>query len=482
MAESMTHSFSEWGNDTDNEANTTLREKVINDVFLNQRLNNSELNDTEDEFQTKLNKKRKAENTHAQMNCRDTATQQTNQDQNKRILIIKGKNDNIVDKNELKLKKFFLQADSSMTVNNIKLHNNYITIAVQTPEQLDKIKSIKTILESEVVVEEKPPNKADTQTKLIIFGVPLSWTDEDIKAESEAEEIFRLQKYNPELNIKEATTTVVLTYQATNTPNQIYIGLKGFKPKLYIPKPQRCQNCQIYGHAAKFCKSKTTCARCSGNHKTETCPIPKFQPTGHSSTGENLQQFKCKNCNGPHASGYQGCEAYIKAKIVTEIKTTNKLSYSEALKKYNNTTTSIPNNQNPNYNRHNTLFPPLVRTIQRQSQSSSRSSVSSLQSTDQHHAVSTATNTVPNFNIQATSATSTPIRRRTSSLSNAHLNLNNSLLHQQQPHDTDIISSLISILSLLIKLLQHSKSCNFPINGLLQSLHALIHTQINNGD
>ncbi|MFI5407481.1 MAG: hypothetical protein ACHQ1D_13335, partial [Nitrososphaerales archaeon] len=278
--------------------NTTMRENVVNDVFFNHRLSNSELNDTEGEFQTKTNKKRKSENTLAH----DASGQQTNQDQNKRILIIKGKQDNIVEKNELKLKRFFLQLDSSMTVSNIKLHNNYITIATHTPEQFDKISAIKTILESEIVIEEKQPNKADSQTKLIIFGVPLSWSDDDIKNETEAEETFRLQKYNTELNIKEPTTTVVLTYQSTKTPNQIYIGLKGFKPKLYIPKPQRCQNCQIYGHSAKFCKSKTTCARCAGNHKTETCTLTKLTHTDQT-TEENLQAYKCKNCNGHHACG-----------------------------------------------------------------------------------------------------------------------------------------------------------------------------------
>ena len=82
MAESMTHSFWEWGNDSENDTNTTMRENVLNDVFLNQRLNNSELNITEDEFKTKLNKKRKVpKNTYSLNNSQDAVEQQSNQEQ-----------------------------------------------------------------------------------------------------------------------------------------------------------------------------------------------------------------------------------------------------------------------------------------------------------------------------------------------------------------------------------------------------------------
>lgn len=320
-AENTPHDHSMWSSGNTEMLDNTIKEALLNDVFMNQHINDTNLEDKDDDFSTVINKKRKIGQVI------NNSVENTNK--RKLILIIKGKSENIAEINQLKLKKFFLGFDPEISTNDVKLHKDYITIAVENEKQRDKIFAIQNILGKEIEVEEHKSNKNSLNSKVIIFGVPITWNETDITEETEAIEAYRLTKYNQETKTKEPTTTVILTYDITNPPKQVFIGFKQFNAKTYVPKPQRCFNCQLFGHSSNSCRGKTTCARCAQNHKTEDCQLPKYQDNS-----TNPQPYKCRNCNEQHPSGFKGCTAYVKAQIITEIKTTNRISYAAAITKY----------------------------------------------------------------------------------------------------------------------------------------------------
>lgn len=352
----------------------TIRDALLSDVFMNQNVNDTNLQDNGADFSTKTSKKKRKIG-----QVINNSTDNTNK--RKLILIVKGKSENIAETNQLKLKKFFLGFDPEITANDIKLHKDYITVAVETEKQRDKIFTIQDILGKEIEVEEHKANKNILNSKVIIFGVPITWDETDITEETEAIEAYRLTKYNQETQTKESTTTVILTYNITNPPKQVFIGFKQFTVKAYVPKPQRCFNCQLFGHSSKSCRGKTTCARCAQNHKTEDCQLPKYQENS-----VNPQPYKCRNCNEQHPSGFRGCTAYVKAQTITEIKTTNRISYAEAVNKYKQTS-----QQKATTDSDNTLLKTSSTNNQQMQSARPRSTTQSINSP--HHQLTN--NTIP---------------------------------------------------------------------------------------
>ena len=78
----------------------------------------------------------------------------------------------------------------------------------------------------------------------------------------------------------------------------VCIGHMYIKPMKYQPikQPTRCFNCNKFGHTASFCKSKTCCAKCSEQHKTNEC------------TSNNK---KCCNCNMEHPAFDKNCQVFL---------------------------------------------------------------------------------------------------------------------------------------------------------------------------
>ena len=70
----------------------------------------------------------------------------------------------------------------------------------------------------------------------------------------------------------------------------------------------RCFNCNAYGHNAKKCKNKTSCAHCAGDHNTNSCPdkkIKKCVNCTHSNT-----KYKLSYNLDHHAYDESQCQTY----------------------------------------------------------------------------------------------------------------------------------------------------------------------------
>ena len=173
-SENASHDHSMWSCGNTEMLDNTIRDALVNDVFLNQHINDTNLEDNGAAFSTKTSKKKRKICQIINNSTDNTNSSTNNTNKRKLILVVKGKSENIAEINQLKLKKFFLGFDPEITTNDIKLHKDYITVAVETEKQRDKVFAIQAILGKEIEVEEHKSNKNILNSKVIIFGVPIT--------------------------------------------------------------------------------------------------------------------------------------------------------------------------------------------------------------------------------------------------------------------------------------------------------------------
>lgn len=116
------------------------------------------------------------------------------------------------------------------------------------------------------------------------------------------------------------TRHIILTFDRCTLPESVNAGFIHCKTRVYIPNPRRCFKCQRYGHGTNGCRGKQTCAKCAGHdHLTDEC---------------KTKQFKCSNCDGPHAAYCRSCPKYKQEKEIINLKVTENLSFPKARKRH----------------------------------------------------------------------------------------------------------------------------------------------------
>ncbi|KAM7291183.1 hypothetical protein ISCGN_027758 [Ixodes scapularis] len=113
---------------------------------------------------------------------------------------------------------------------------------------------------------------------------------------------------------------VILTFEKHTLPETVKAGYLNCRIHPYVPNPQRFFRCQRFGHGARSCRGKETCAKCgSQDHVSDICE----EAVDH-----------CVNCNGPHPAYYRTCPSWKREKNDLTIKVKENLSYSEAKKRF----------------------------------------------------------------------------------------------------------------------------------------------------
>lgn len=114
------------------------------------------------------------------------------------------------------------------------------------------------------------------------------------------------------------TKHVILTFQKTVLPESVKAGYLYCRVRPYIPNPRRCFRCQRFGHSSHSCRSKPSCAKCASvEHDSERC----------------VNDLRCVNCNGPHASYSRSCPRWQEEKDIMTLKVTENLTYIQAKKR-----------------------------------------------------------------------------------------------------------------------------------------------------
>uniref|UniRef100_A0A034V434 Nucleic-acid-binding protein from mobile element jockey n=1 Tax=Bactrocera dorsalis TaxID=27457 RepID=A0A034V434_BACDO len=111
---------------------------------------------------------------------------------------------------------------------------------------------------------------------------------------------------------------VLLTFNLYHLPSKIDIAWCKVLVRQYIPLPMRCKSCQLLGHTKNYCKRSPLCANCS---------LPPHSPS-------DCERTFCANCAQPHPSSSKECPKFLQSKEIIKIKTIDKCSMGEAIKKH----------------------------------------------------------------------------------------------------------------------------------------------------
>lgn len=191
-------------------------------------------------------------------------------------------------------------------------------IQVPNKAEYDKAINITLIGKTDVTVT---PHNSMNQSRGVI-------TDPEIKNFESNEAIseffqqygvvkaYRFTKYDRQKQIVSNTNSVCLTFNTPDLPSEIKVKEVGliFRVKPYYPRPQRCFQCNKYGHPQNKCLRSTICAFCSEHHHEDTCTI-KTQKMFH----------KCSNCEGNHAAFSTECKEYKRQNDIIKIMVDDRL-------------------------------------------------------------------------------------------------------------------------------------------------------------
>ena len=185
---------------------------------------------------------------------------------------------------------------------NLKKQTSFFGVPVEVTEH-QSLNSSKGIIRNPIL-------RAETEENILEYLKPQGVTH--VKR-------FTIRKNNERIN----TNTLLLTFNSVVTPKTLKIFYQIIQVELYVPNPLRCFNCQKFGHHENNCPADlgSVCEKCgTGNHDhlASQCKKPA----------------KCVNCGENHMSRSSDCDVWKKEKEVMKIKVTQRLTYPEARKIY----------------------------------------------------------------------------------------------------------------------------------------------------
>ena len=109
-----------------------------------------------------------------------------------------------------------------------------------------------------------------------------------------------------------------MTIKGQDIPEKINIGYLKKETRPYIPNPQRCFQCQKFGHTKNSCKGKAVCAGCGEEgHNVDDCQ----------------NDPKCVNCEGDHRAISKDCPIWKQEKDIVTLKYKENISFADARKR-----------------------------------------------------------------------------------------------------------------------------------------------------
>ena len=164
--------------------------------------------------------------------------------------------------------------------------NNNLMIVCETKESRDALNEILT--NSNQNISTSTPER--NQTKISIVGLHREYTKEEIldmvvrqndfvrkfAMVNNMEDHFRVLTVRPTKNAVDvfqvfASVSTILRDGIKEFKDKLSIGLTSCRvyDQYYV---KRCYKCQNFGHHSRECnETEDTCAKCSGNHATNTC-------------------------------------------------------------------------------------------------------------------------------------------------------------------------------------------------------------------
>lgn len=160
-------------------------------------------------------------------------------------------------------------------------------------------------------------------TQLVIRGVPLEVTEEELKTEiGDQLKVLQLDRLNRRVKgVFTPSMTVRIKVQGASVPPAIRIFDTVCVPAFYVPQAKMCFKCFRFGHIRKQCRGKALCAVCGERSHAEPshCKRSTSSPC-------------CVNCKGEHTPLDKSCPEHAFQRKVRELAASRRVSQVEALK------------------------------------------------------------------------------------------------------------------------------------------------------
>ena len=247
----------------------------------------------------------------------------TSQENFARYLIIESKNK---EKPVTSLSPFVIEKQIESMIGTAKsvkkLKNGTLLVETTRKTQTENLKKQTSFFGVPVEVTE---HKSLNSSKGIIRNPILrSETEENILEYLKPQGVTHVKRFTIRKNHEIINTnTLLLTFNSVVTPKTLKIFYQIIQVELYVPNPLRCFNCQKFGHHESNCPADlgSVCEKCGkGNHD--------------HLTSQCQNTAKCVNCGENHMSRSSDCDVWKKEKEVMKIKVTQRLTYPEARKIY----------------------------------------------------------------------------------------------------------------------------------------------------
>lgn len=253
-------------------------------------------------------KAKKAKNTNELSNRRTEIEQEV---EAYKIILRFGEDNGLLTMNPIKLTTILKNQVGEIIMAKV-LRDGNLLIVCKSEEQRERAMKIKEIGRYKVS-NMSIIGVGSKLSKGVIWGVPVGVNIEDLKSN------LRGGKITVRDGTRSDSEGILIFFDDEVLPSKVTLGYLSYRVREYIPRPVRCYNCQRFGHVAKICKGKKRCARCGGNHGYEEC---------NQST-----QPKCCSCGENHSVAYGGCVVMKKEREIQQIKTQNKITYAEAVRR-----------------------------------------------------------------------------------------------------------------------------------------------------
>ncbi|XP_055633813.1 uncharacterized protein LOC129774140 [Toxorhynchites rutilus septentrionalis] len=140
-------------------------------------------------------------------------------------------------------------------LNVVKLRDGTLLVKTTSINQANQLLRCKKMFDMEIAVEE---NAKLNQSKGIVTCADLRYaTEEEIEEDLEKQGVCKIEvmmsKRDGNLN---PTNSFILTFKSTGIPETVKVGYHVLRVRLFIPRPMRCYQCQLFGHSSKFCMEK----------------------------------------------------------------------------------------------------------------------------------------------------------------------------------------------------------------------------------
>lgn len=198
-------------------------------------------------------------------------------------------------------------------LNNSDLANNILNSDVLKTNSL-RAYIPETVLYRKAVIRNVDPDLTTDEIKqVIITPIPIK----------EMRRITRRVENNGVISSLN-TQTIIINFRGQNLPDFVSIYGARCRVNPYVYRVLQCENCYMFGHSSRQCRTKFRCTICGDKHDTKTC----------TNTIQSVNKQFCINCSGDHPVTDKMCPHYLKQVQIKKYMAKHNVGYKVAKDQY----------------------------------------------------------------------------------------------------------------------------------------------------